>query len=336
MKKVLASALVVFMAMGCSKSEDSGVAGGDALTFRAAAPSTRAYFPGESGLMYWDNYDNIAAYSFDNKTLLASDFCAITPESAGTNEGQFKPTNILTANSWTASQADSKTATFYAYYPATNAAATYDKTNNGVLLNIPTNQSDEFGRSQICFSKGVEMTVAEIKKSKLVRFAFEPASSLLRVRFALSEDSDLSETHIKQLTISASGVLGGDCLLDFADGSLTPRGDNSTISVVLRSAVKITKKIDENPYIYVVLMPSSASVGTLSFTATTSEGVKLTVAQKSSPADGFKGGMRYSLDREIAIKVNPDSPDASYIDGGDAWGSQIVEDGSYNDAGNAW
>ncbi|MCM1249816.1 MAG: fimbrillin family protein [Alistipes sp.] len=340
MKKVLASALVVFMAIGCSKSEDPGVVGGDRLTFSAAAPTTRAYFPGESGLMYWNNYDNIAAYSFDGTSLLASDFCAIDASCAGTNEGTFSPKNILTTASWTASQADTKTATFYAYYPATNAAATYNKTTNSVQLNIPAIQSEEFGKSQICFSQGVEMTVAEIKKSKLVRFEFAPASSLLRVRFTLSSESDLNEVYIKELLISVEdNAISGDCQLDFATGTLAPTAAASgknTVSVILRTPVKITKTAEENPYIYAVLMPSTKSIGTLSFTAVTTENKNLTVAPKSSPETGFLSAVRYSLDRELAVVVDPDSPDASYKDGGDAWETGAVEDGAYDDAGNAW
>ncbi len=339
MKKVLASALIALLAVSCSKSEEPGVAKDGRLTFCATAASTRAYFPGESGKMYWSDYDHIAAYSFDGTTLVASDFCAIDPKSAGTDEGTFTPKNILNANSWVSGKADTKTATFYAYYPAKNAALTYNSTDNGVQMNISDTQSEEFGRSQICFSKGVEMTVAEINKNKLVRFDFAPASSLLRVRFTLTEGSDLPETYIKQLFVSVDGgILCGDCLLNFADGSLTPRAGagNSSISVTLRTPVKITKNAEENPYIYVALMPSTASVGTLSFTAVTSENVNLTVDQKTSPATGFLPAMRYSLDRDITIRIDPDSPDASYIDGGDAWGSKIVEDGAYTDGGNAW
>ena len=337
MKKVLASALVALLAISCSKSEEPGVAKEGRLTFSAEAATTRAYFPGESGKMYWSNYDNIAAYSFDGTTLIASDFCAIDAESAGTDEGTFSPKNILYSSTWVGSQADTKTVKFYAYYPTKSAAATYNTTDNGVQLNISATQSEEFGESQICFSKGVDMTVAEINKEKLVRFEFAPASSLLRVRFTLTSNSDLPETYIKQLILSVDGGnICGDCLLNFADGSLTPRTGKNTISVALRTPVKITKNKEENPYIYVVLMPSTASIGTLSFTPVTSDNIKPTVAKKSSPETGFQGGIRYSLDREISIQIDPDSPDASYVDGGDAWGTQVIEDGAYNDAGNAW
>ncbi|MDE6046312.1 MAG: fimbrillin family protein [Alistipes sp.] len=340
MKKVLASALVALLAISCSKSEEPGVAKEGRLTFSAEAAATRAYFPGESGKMYWSNYDNIAAYSFDGTTLIASDFCAIDAESAGTDEGTFSPKNILYSSTWVGSQADTKTVKFYAYYPATNAAATYNTTDNGVQLNIPAIQSEEFGKSQICFSKGVDMTVAEINKEKLVRFEFAPASSLLRVRFSLAENSDVSEVYIKQVLISAeNNAISGDCRLNFTTGTLTPAAavtGKSTISVALRTPVKITKNVEENPYIYVVLMPSTKSIGALSFTAVTSNNENIPYPSKSSPADGFQAAKRYTLDREASVQIDPASPDAFYIDGGDAWGSNIVEDGSYDDAGNAW
>lgn len=337
MKKVLASALVALLAISCSKSEEPGVAKDGQLTFSATAASTRAYFPGESGKMYWSDYDDIAAYSFDGTTLVASDFCAIDSKCAGTDEGTFTPKNILNAHSWVGGKPDTKTAMFYAYYPATNAAATYNTTDNGVQLNIPAIQSEEFGKSQICFSKGVEMTVAEINKNKSVRFEFAPASSLLRVRLTLTADSDRDYVYVKQLIVSADGgTLCGDCLLNFADGSLTPRAGKNSVSVALRTSLKITKNAEENPYIYVALMPSTASVGTLSFTAVTTENISLTTTSKSAPADGFLAAKRYTLGREIAISTDPDSPDAFYIDGGDAWGATIEDDAAYDDAGNAW
>ena len=63
-------ALIALTSMGCSK-EDSVPAGGSPMTFTGVAPaasvpasaaSSRSYFPGTSGLMYWSDFDNIGAY----------------------------------------------------------------------------------------------------------------------------------------------------------------------------------------------------------------------------------------------------------------------------------
>ena len=96
---VLAMALIALTAMGCSK-EDSVPAGGSPMTFTGVAPaasvpasaaSSRSYFPGTSGLMYWSDYDNIGAYAFDSsKALKAHDICTLQ-SGAGSGLAVFHP-----------------------------------------------------------------------------------------------------------------------------------------------------------------------------------------------------------------------------------------------------
>lgn len=125
-------ALIALTAMGCSK-EDSVPAGGSPMTFTGVAPaasvpasaaSSRSYFPGTSGLMYWSDYDNIGAYAFDSsKALKAHDICTLQ-SGAGSGLAVFHPRNILYSESWSGSG----DYTFYAYYPVwTAAAATYSR-----------------------------------------------------------------------------------------------------------------------------------------------------------------------------------------------------------------
>ena len=100
---VLAMALIALTAMGCSK-EDSVPAGGSPMTFTGVAPaasvpasaaSSRSYFPGTSGLMYWSDYDNIGAYAFDSsKALKAHDICTLQ-SGAGSGLAVVHPRNIL-------------------------------------------------------------------------------------------------------------------------------------------------------------------------------------------------------------------------------------------------
>lgn len=342
MKKLLAVALIGFMAIGCSKGESPELSDDGRIVFTAAAPSTRSYFPGTSGLMYWSAYDNLGAYSFkgtDFSTAIVSDLCAITSESAGTNEGKFTPKNFLYSSAWFGSSATaSDTYSFYAYYPEFGAAATYNA--GSVLLNIPSAQTGEFGRHQICSSDAVTMTYADVQKNRYVRFAFSPVTSLLRVRLVLTDDSDVDEVTIKQLSATAASVdLCGNCKLTFPS-TLTASatsGSTHTVNVSLLTPVTITKNADKNPYIDFVILPTTAAAGQLTFLAFMADNTRLTIAAKDLPADGFAAGMRYFLDREISVKIDVDTtPDASYIDGGYAWENNVENDGSYTDGGVAW
>lgn len=343
---VLAMALIALTAMGCSK-EDSVPAGGSPMTFTGVAPaasvpasaaSSRSYFPGTSGLMYWSDYDNIGAYAFDSsKALKAHDICTLQ-SGAGSGLAVFHPRNILYSESWSGSG----DYTFYAYYPVwIAAAATYD--NGGVLLNIPSAQNGEFGRYQVCFSQAVTVSSEQIGLNKSVRFDFKPASSLMRVQLFLDEASSADEVYISQASVSVSGcALFGDCKLSFADGSLAasvPASGTSTVTVRLTTPVRITKKADgqnPNPYIDFVILPTSNMSGTVKFSVTTQAGLTLTTPDKDVPASGFAGGTRYFIERPISVVLDADSPDASYIDGGLAWEATVDNDGAYSDGGVAW
>lgn len=345
MKKVLVVALIGTMAISCSKGDAVGPEVEDGyITFMADAPSTRSYFPGTSGLMYWSAYDNLGAYSFkgsDFTNAIVSDLCSINSETVGTNEGKFTPKNFLKASAWFGSSATaSDTYSFYAYYPESGAAATY---NSGtVLLNIPSAQTGEFGRHQICSSEAVSMSYADVQKDKYVRFAFSPVSSMIRVRLVLTDDSSVDEIYIKQLSVSAKdATLCGNCTLTFPStltAAAASTGDTHSISVSLSSPVKITKDVEANPYIDFVVLPTSAGLtGSLEFAAYSIDGSRFTTHPKDHPAAGFAAGTRYFLDREIDVKIDTDnSPDAFYIDGGSAWANEVENDGAYTDSGSAW
>lgn len=342
MKNILAIALIGLAAVSCSKDGGSGpdsAAQGGLISFSAGAPSlTRSYFPGAAGTMYWDSYDNLGVYATKNGSLQKSDFCTIGSAGIGTNEATFSPKNILYTGGWTDNSTDEYT--FCAYYPQVSApAATWQDGN--VLLNIPAAQTGEFGRHHICCSEPVTMTGTMIAKNKTVRFAFSPASSMVRVRLVVDAASDVAETYIKQVTMTATGAaLTGDCKLTLSDGSLAPAAtlsssDRSVVTVSLPAPVKITKTAEDNPYIDLVVLPVAPS-GNISFSAVTSEGVRLTIAQKAAPQGGFQAGTRYGIDRNVAMTLDGGGPDGAYIDGGSAWESKVDNDGAYTDGGYAW
>ena len=292
------------------------------------------------------------AFKASGGELITSDLCSIDGASIGTNEGTFTPRNFLNVSSWTdgtdESVSDNTKYRFYGYYPTSNSAATYDAGRGGVLLSIPSAQTGEFGRHQICSSAAVEMSKSEIVKNKMVRFSFAPVTTLLRIRFkftATNQDGQaldyLSEVYLKQLilTMSDDTAIAGDCRLKFADQTLTAVAEKSSNQIVvnLTQPVRITKEYLDDNYVDIVLLPTTSSAR-LDFSAGLQNGKgEFTVASKDSPAGGFKSGVRYFLDRELKIVIQEDTmPDASYTDGGQMWDSQVVNDGAYTDAGNVW
>lgn len=340
MKKVSIIALACLCAVSCSKGSGDPVPQDGRMTFSADAPGTRSYFPGTTGMMYWDSYDNLGAYAFDaSNNLVASDFCAISTVSAGTNEATFNPKNVLYASSWFGANASSSAKyTFYAYYPQQTApAATF--ADGGVLLSIPSAQTGEFGRFQICTSAAVEMTKEQVGKNKSVRFAFSPASSMLRLRLVIAPESQVAETYIKQLSVSVNGAaLSGDCKLTFADGTLaatTTVTGRSVVTVNLPTPVRITRDAESNPYIDFVILPAAPS-GEITFSAITLDNVRLTMEKKTVPGGGFAAGTRYHLDRSVSMMLDDNSPDGAYVDGGSAWEFEVNNDGAYTDGGFAW
>ena len=289
------------------------------------------------------------AFDASGRYLGISDLCAIDASSIGTNEGTFTPRNFLNVSSWTGgkdeSVADNTKYRFYGYYPTSNSAATYDETRGGVLLSVPSAQTGEFGRHQICSSTMVEMSKSEIVKNKMVRFTFKPATTLLRLRLSLSAETDASirEAYVKQVILTVSDCqanLAGSCFLTFSSGVLaTTQTDitNKQITVTLSSPVKLTRDKESNGTIDFVLLPTAAGkLGNLDFDVRMPDNTRLTVAPKGAPADGFQAGVRYFLDREVTIVLSEDSDDASYVNGGDAWESKVDNDGAYTDAGYAW
>lgn len=267
----------------------------------------------------------------------------------GTNEGTFTPRNFLNVSSWTGgtdtSVSEGTKYRFYGYYPQLTApAATYSETLGGVLLEVPSAQTGEYGRYQICSSGMVELRKSEIVKNKMVRFTFTPVTSLLRLRLYLSEatDAGIREAYVKQVILTATAGtenFTGGCFLSFAAGTLTSteaQGSRRQITVTLPSPVKITREKEQCAYIDFVLLATEAQGGTLSFDARLQDNTKLSVAAKDAPRQGFAAGTRYHLERAVTIRLSDDSDDASYVDGGDAWDNQVDNDGAYTDAGYAW
>ena len=87
--------------------------------------------------------------------------------------------------------------------PAVDGPASTYSGLGGVLLEVPSAQTGEFGRYRVCSSGMVELRKSEIVKNKMVRF-FAPVTTLLRLRLYLSAQTDASirEAYIKQVILT--------------------------------------------------------------------------------------------------------------------------------------
>ena len=277
---------------------------------------------------------------------MVSDYCTIEAGSVGSNEGTFTPRNFLNAASWAGKDTDGDDTkyTFYGYYPETGTTqSTYSAAEGGVLLAVSSAQTGEFGRYQICSSSAVQMSKSEVTKDKMVRFEFHPVTSLIRLRLTISSDSheSFTEAYVKQVLVEAKESttnLAGKCFLTFKDGTLVQTSDAGTskqINVTLPSPVKITRTQAENGYIDLALLATGADTGNIAIEVRMQDGSRFSFTVPA-PAQGFAAGTRYYLDRLVTMELKPESDDATYIDGGNAWENNIDHDGFYTDAGEAW
>ena len=320
---------------GCAKGGAvSPRADEEPLTFTGSTVSTKATFSDEDdGTLVWSSYDNLGVYSFDANTsaLVHSGFAPITWRTG--NDAVFASSEGRSA--WAGSAAD---LTFCAYYPQMFAPES-SCVGGKVALTLPTAQSGEFGRYQICYAS-TDLTAAALTEGyEPVNFEFGPVTSMLRVKPVLKGTSAVDAIYIKQLTIKIADnrPIVGACELTLSNGSLSAAGGSSTVTVTLTNAVRITKDTAENPFFTAILLPAVTGNSVLSFYVVDENGTKYTMANKLSPAR-FLPGVRYSLEREFLVSVvNGDTPDAYYIDGGNGWDYEpVVEDGAYTNAGFGW
>jgi len=330
---ILLLSLSVFA--GCAKGgADSPRVDEEPLLFTGSTVSTKATFSDEDdGTLVWSSYDNLGVYSFDtgSSALVHSGFAPISWRAG--NDAVFASSEGRSA--WAGSATNIK---FSAYYPqmfAPEAPCTGGK----VALNLPSAQSGEFGRFQICYASTDLTAAALMDGNEPVNFEFSPVTSMLRVRPVLKGTSAVDAIYIKQLTIKIADnrPIVGACELTLSNGSLSAAGGSSTVTVTLTNAVRITKEVSENPFFTAILLPAVTGNSVLSFYVVDENGTKYTMANKLSPVR-FLPGARYSLEREFLVSVvNGDTPDAYYIDGGNGWDYEpVVEDGAYTNAGFGW
>lgn len=346
MKKrtLLILGLAVTLFFSCSKSERlSSVVDGDdpqvvvpskqKMRFTGNAAGTKATFPNSTGTLHWSAYDHLSVYSVNSSSgAFIKSGVAMIDKFAGVN-ATFESNSERSA--WVGSASQVR---FYAYYPNVNGLVP-DYISATVDLNVPSTQTGEFGKYQICTATPVVLSSAEVLANESINFNFNPSTALLRVRISLDAASEVEQMSIKQLLINIadSKVLAGSCRLNLNDGALAGTSGSSTISITLAEPIAITKNTTDNEFITAVLLPATTANAALSFAAVTVDGTAYALASKLSPA-AFEKGKRYNLDRTILYQVTPDTtPDGMYIIGGDAWDSvEVDNDGAYTDGGQGW
>lgn len=333
---------MLLAAAGCGRTWTPEGASGPMVFSGAASEEaeTRAFFPGTGVDMNFSDYDNIGAYMYDaSDVYVKSDFCKIDNILGG--DADFEPVTLAERKSWTSDQAGATDATefkFRAYYPEpTGAAKAYDA--SAMAFSVPAEQDGEFGKYQICCSGAVTKTKKQIEDGEEIKFAFSPATSMLRTQLTLTAESDVDEVYIKKFVVKTTGQpIAGPAGLDLEAGTLAPKatGTSKTITVEFATPVKITKDASTNPFIEIVILPGAAAEAkVLSFTAYTVTGLRIALFSKNTPVTGFDRSRRYNLERAVTV-LKSFTPDAYYNEGGDAWGTTIVNDAAYTDGGTAW
>ena len=345
-KTLIILGLAVMSVLSCSKTDrDSAINGDDPqITIEGkqkmrfsgkSSETTKATFPNSSGTLHWSAYDHLSVYSVNSSSgEFINKGVAMVHKFAGTN-ATFE--SSVDRSTWVGT---SSSVRFYAYYPNINGIVPpYVAAATAVDMNVPSTQTGEFGKYQICTAQPVIMNSSEVIAGEDVNFNFTPSTTILRVKVSLEAASDIEQMSIKQLIINIadSKVLAGNCRLNLNDGALSTASGVSTLSITLAEPIAITKNATDNEYITAVILPTNTANAAMSFAAVTVDGAVYALASKLSPV-AFEKGKRYSLERTILYQITPETtPDGMHIIGGDAWlGVEVDNDGAYTDGGQGW
>lgn len=347
-KTLMIFSVVAILLLGCSKSGVEKLPDDDdrpilddrsdeKMTFSGSQLSSKAEFSNRNdGSLDWSAYDNLGVYSVNaaNDALVHSG-TAMIKQFTG-SEAAFESND--SRFDWAGSGA-AQTLNFYAYYPQMLNVPTY---SNGIVkLSVSDFQDGEFGKYHICYStQATTMSATDVKAGKDIKFMFTPATSILRVRVFLDNNSDIDNISIREFVVNISDnkSLAGDFNLNLKDGSTTIlSGGKSQIRVTFTQPVAISKNSTNVPYINLAILPETTNNVAISFLVIATDGKTYALDTKLSPAK-FEPGVRYNLDRSVLYKVDPaTTPDGIYIIGGDGWESvPINNDGGYTSGGDSW
>ncbi len=237
-----------------NNSEESGDSEGELVEvhFTARQPGsddseTRSSFVPGSTRLVWSDYDNLGVYAYETGVAspASSTVATIDGNSVGSTSATFTGSMTLTKD---------KYYRYYAYYPETESTvnAVNGKT---VTFTIPRNQSEEFGKYQICYAKSTQHQSVGGTPPTIKFDGFAPATALVRVYPVLDPNLPDETLELTQLVLGSRNkkLAGGT---DFNFNMETGAWKTGTEAVVNSiKTVEVTKS--KGGYFDFVIIPGA-------------------------------------------------------------------------------
>ena len=228
------------------------------IVFQCQAPEVKTVIASDGTSMYWSEYDNVAAYLYEDDQCKASDLCGFDFTSVSLNTTSFYPKDMKFVSQWEECVDTTSSALFYAFAPVGEEMPVPE--GYRVSMNVPQQQTGDFGRYQIALASASPF-------AQVVPLTFVPATAIFSVRCHLTADSPCPSTKIVRMTVRFSGgTVVGDCELDMQTGILTSSSsaDQSEVSLNFDEPVVVSKVLEDdapshfNKYIRCSLIPSQS------------------------------------------------------------------------------
>ncbi len=251
---------------------------------------------GTDNRLFWSADDQIGVSNYKDDGRIQTDVASLSG-GEGTSVGTFSPDNHTTNSDWyLATDVNSQTYNFYAFYPGTSAVPT-DKVVN---VSVADNQKQSLGFGKYI----VSYAAASISKSALASgtapdFSFSPKNALLKLTLC---NNSAIPVKISSLQIASSANMAGDATLNLGTGVLSS-GSSTSITYTPSAPIEIAAGGVASEPVYLSLLPCAP--GSLTVTLNQA-GFKYTVADIT--LETVESGQVYakeaaisSVSRELAI-----------------------------------
>lgn len=248
--------MAIFMSSACDNSSPGDDVTQQTIVFSGTAPKVKTILASDDTTMYWSEYDNLAAYLYEEDECKASEVCKFDFTSVSLKSAYFYPSEKKYVAQWAEAVNDESSSLFYAVSPSPAEIPLPE--GYIVSMNVPAEQTGEYGPYQISVASGAQF-------GQVVYLPFSSATAMFSFRCHITADSPCSSTKIYRVELKfKGGAVAGDCVLDMSTGVLLPvdPAEETVVTLVFEEPVVVSQVLDGdrpshfNKYLRCSLIPS--------------------------------------------------------------------------------
>lgn len=248
--------MAIFMSSACDNSSPGDDVTQQTIVFSGTAPKVKTILASDDTTMYWSEYDNLAAYLYEEDECKASEVCKFDFTSVSLKSAYFYPSEKKYVAQWAEAVNDESSSLFYAVSPSPAEIPLPE--GYIVSMNVPAEQTGEYGPYQISVASGARF-------GQVVYLPFSSATAMFSFRCHITADSPCSSTKIYRVELKfKGGAVAGDCVLDMSTGVLLPvdPAEETVVTLVFEEPVVVSQVLDGdrpshfNKYLRCSLIPS--------------------------------------------------------------------------------